>query len=775
MPMEDTAPGPNVKDPRPGEGPGVLEHLEPVLWWENTTSPTTKGTTPVEQLQTPPAARSCDGCGKSLEGRRPNVKRCSPKCRPTGASHKARNTARTTSTVYNFVGIDGEGVNRPDGAHEYNLLSIGDESLYHDDGSPLGLDEILRFVWSYGINHPKSILIGFFLGYDYSQWLRMLPEERGRMLLTSAGQAARRRRGPNPAPFPVRWNRWEIDLLGNSKRFKVRLIGTSRWVYVMDVAPFFQCSLLKAINPKDWAPGTEICTADEYEAIARGKGARADVTPYGEPVDPETVAYNVLENRILARLMTNLREGFTGFGVKLKRTQWHGPGQAAQTWMDGLDTGHTSDRIREVTPGPVLDAAQGSYFGGWFEIMAHGLVPGVSHEYDINSAYPWIISQLPCLLHGTWRHQQPASGPTLVYGTAVGSDPYIGPMPHRAPSGAVLRPSATRGWFWLHEVEASRRAGLLDAFTEEDRWSYDPCGCTPPFAPIAALYQYRVADGGAIKNTPKGKALKLVYNSAYGKTAQSIGFPKFGNALYASLITAGCRTMILEAIASHPRRSAAVVMVATDGVYFTEPHPGLRLSPTELGAWDHTPRPSLFLFKPGVYWAAQRVGGDVASHGVTIKSRGVPAAGLAAAIGEIEHRFDGLGITPPVDAMLWPTVLIDVQFAVTSPRAALHRNAWEAAGEIVRHGTNLQSSAPHKKRAPWRPTIDPGDGTMRTRPWSNVAQRNGRRNPMADKATGGLDSKPYDRGFGRTDPDTPDGPAAMLLAELLDLTMIEWD
>jgi hypothetical protein len=97
-----------------------------------------------------------------------------------------------------------------------------------------------------------------------------------------------------------------------------------------------------------------------------------------------------------------------------------------------------------------------------------------------------------------------------------------------------------------------------------------PCDHEPPLRHLEGLYQPRFGIG---KDTPEGKAFKLVYNSVYGKFAQSVGEPVYGNPAYASLITRGCRTRILDAIATHPRRSAAVAMMATGGVYFLTPHP----------------------------------------------------------------------------------------------------------------------------------------------------------------------------------------------------------
>ena len=46
-----------------------------------------------------------------------------------------------------------------------------------------------------------------------------------------------------------------------------------------------------------------------------------------------------------------------------------------------------------------MEAARMTYYGGWFETFVNGVIPGTSYAYDINSAYPYAISTLPCLLH----------------------------------------------------------------------------------------------------------------------------------------------------------------------------------------------------------------------------------------------------------------------------------------------------------------------------------------------------------------------------------------
>ena len=154
---------------------------------------------------------------------------------------------------------------------------------------------------------------------------------------------------------------------------------------------------------------------------------------------------------------------------------------------------------------------------------------------------------------------------------------------------------------------------------------YEPCDCKPPLRGLAGLYDARLRVG---KDTPTGKAYKLIYNSMYGKLAQSVGNPKFANSIYASLITAGCRTMILNAIATHPGRADDVLMVATDGVYFRSRHNDLAIS-NRLGGWSETRKENLTLFKPGVYWddsARERIHLGKAPN---FKSRGISARDFA--------------------------------------------------------------------------------------------------------------------------------------------------
>jgi len=699
-------------------------------------------------------------CGTEFETINLRKSKCNKDC---GRNSKSRNAARTTKRVLTtFIGVDGEGVTREDGTHDYVLLSVGNESLYREDGAHLHWREIFPFLYEQYQNNTHAAFVGFFLGYDFTQWFRSLPESRARSLLSKAGIAerARKRSGGNPKPFPVYvgdWE-WEIDILG-TKRFKLRpgtgfppntpgIKNGNSWMSICDTGSFFQMSFLNLISGERG----KLLSDTEYAVIEKGKAKRASAK-FGL----DMIRYNILENDVLSRIMEQLNDGFKAIGITLQKEQWFGPGQAAQAWMKKINA-PTGEDVRDRVPESARIAARKSYFGGWFEIFAHGIIPGTSYEYDINSAYPYMIAQLPCLLHGKWTKGEKTAvrnngkSLRLLHGTAHGSNKFVGALPHRTPKGRVLRPQKTSGWYWEHEVNAAMSAGMVDAFDIDEYVDYEPCKCEPPFAEIANLYLERLK---VEKNSPHGKAYKLIYNSAYGKMAQSVGNPTYANPIYASLITAGCRTMILSAIATHPTGLHDLLMVATDGVYFRTPHPSLPLNDETLGMWDSKEKENLTLFMPGIYWDDKARQAIKDEGNPKLKSRGISAVDLARCIELLDDQFTGLSTFAPE----WPSIELPVQFNMTTAVQALARGKWETCGKIVTNGSRTIDSNPFTKRAHSVLHWSADEKIYRSYCWSQ-------QDP--------IESTPYDKLFGDElrafmldEQETPDGSVTVIMGEML--------
>lgn len=810
----------------------------------------------------------CEKCKREFQSQR-IVRYCSKACR-TGATHNARRADKRANHQLVFVGVDGEGVDRPDGKHEYVMLSVGEKTLTNN-GYALTLQQIFTFLWECYTTNPEACYVGFFLGYDFIQWEKLLPHDTARLLLTSKGiseRTSQRKSRLRPHPDPVVWEGWEIDVMAG-RRFKlkphthrrgqyngrctnrtcrvdlgelndgpdiydprgeqafspdlcvletdyrgnpatywkrVRRVLLEKWdsaegnpqpqsgkrigtLYICDTGPFWQTSFLNVINPSSWEGVEPVCTPEEFAIIEKGKADRGTTADYGDTSYlAEMAQYNVLENEILSRVTSRLNEGFSqsDIPIKIPRTDWYGPGRAAQIWMDMLhariadreaveankhldntggirrnEKGLLNADVYMSMPSSFVDAARASYYGGWFEQFMHGHIGDV-WEYDINSAYPFIIASLPCLHTEhphTGRYSRGVGNPPhltenaflLVFGTFRGSDPYIGGLPYRTKQGAILRPHVTRGWYWWHEVEAALRAGLLDSYTIEEWESYISCHCDSPFNPsdigIQRLYEMRLRVG---KNTPQGKSAKLVYNSAYGKTAQSIGSPKYANPVYASLITAGCRTLILDAISTHPERSSAVSMVATDGIYFTSAHPTLALDKERLGAWDFSIKRNMTQLMPGVYWDDATREQIAEGTSPKLKSRGINARDLANEIDNLDRLFaEAHYALGNGENYSWPELEIRVRFLLTSAKSALHRGKWDTAGTVEHDTIRRISSNPGSKRNP-EAYRDSRNGLTRTRPY--------------DRGTT-IDTTPYAKSFGYLqeivslfgDDVTPDG------------------
>lgn len=698
--------------------------------------------------------RECVGCGNAFDTDNFRQTRCRKDC-AREEPHRARAEVRARHDV-EFIGVDGEGVTDDAGNHHYVLLSAGDQS-YHRKGNPLHHDEVFEFLYDQFEANPGAAFVGFFLGYDFTQWIRTLSENRAVMLLSPQGIAARQPKSEHMyQPFMVDVEqRWQIDLLGH-KRFKLRpYVGRDRepapTMYICDAGSYFQTSFLNVIDPKGWPADDYPVSSSDYDVIMEGKSKRATAV-----FDLSMIRYNVTENRVLSQVMGKLNRGFVDAGVRLNKQQWFGPGQAASAWLRD-HCNHTSQLVRESTPLEVLEASIATYYGGWFEIFAHGHCRGDSFEFDLNSAYPYAITRLPCLLHGTWREAGPRdrglSPWTLERVTLTSTQDIVGAAAYRNRDGAISRPRQVTGWYWKFETDALVRAGLARRTHIHKRFTYDPCPCPPPMASVRDLYLQRIALGEEGKNSPQGKAYKLLYNSMYGKFAQSIGNPRFANSIWASAITAMTRTEIVDLIGSHPQGVEDLLMVATDAVFFRSDHPGVSANSTELGAWSRTVRHDLTLMMPGVYWDDKARSALARGDAPKLKSRGISAGALSACIAEIDDRFSSFDPVPG-QVNEWPSVTVPLNFNMITATQAVARHKWDLAGTLVtdpEKNVRRMSSDPTIKRDPLSVFWD--RGVLRTRRWAFSGE-----------------SSPYDRRFGMDqraarddDPWTPDGNISMII------------
>lgn len=476
-----------------------------------------------------------------------------------------------------FIAWDGEGHTTDDGAHHYMLFgaSTGDSVTAWSLSTVDCLDLMLKVERE----NPHAYHVIFAGNYDVNMILRDVDTETLTRLKVR-GKAT--------------WNGYRMEYR-RSKWFRVSKEETSICIY--DVFTFFACSFVSALEQyigKD---------DEDVRRIRDGKAKRAIFTP----ADIEEVrAYWQSELRYLVRLCGTLRSYLRKANITIHR--WHGPGAVASVILKARGF-----RRRDV-PTDVAISAQYAYAGGRFEQFKIGRYIGKVYQYDIRSAYPYAISQLPSLtgewietdepsMFGLYRHDGYAS-----IGTRDVSA--IGALPWRHRNGAIFYPPTVRGFYWGIELRG----------TDTQSWQgYTLAnGNARPFRWISDYYKQRAE--WKRNGEPAQLALKLAMNSIYGKLAQQIGWginedgtlriPTYHQLEYAGYITATTRAMLYRAMMQKPH---AIIACETDGIFTTEP---LDLTIGEgLGEWECKTYDGIMYVQSGVYWALTKDGWQARSRG----------------------------------------------------------------------------------------------------------------------------------------------------------------
>lgn len=526
--------------------------------------------------------------------------------------------------VKTFVGCDGEGMG--DGYdHQYYVWRMGDNQLV--TGDPLKSDELLWFIAQQTHGPIYTIFSG---NYDFTMILRGLPRETTADLLA---RPAREREGGHVRP--TAYGDLRLDYLPH-KRLSVGLAGQPA-IVIHDVFGFLQCSFVKAID--EW----DIGTPDQRSIVVAGKEARGNTNV----LSPSELEYNRVECILLGQLVSKMDDTATSLGITMA------PYEGAGALANSLFRVHNTNPIKrwnkehnDVQPvfASELDPANSGlptwngYYGGRFEITAHGPIDRPVYEYDINSAYPHIIRMLPCLWHGRWVHRNNSARPVTNqdalsqmrdHGRVAighirwrsGSMDAWGPLPHRNRLGNVTFPLTGAGWYWSLEWPDD-----LYTYEVDDIWEWVPSCNHRPFSWVYDRYQQRKAHKAAGR---KGQALQLKYgyNSLYGKFVQSIGRAPWRNSVYGGLITAGCRRILRDAASLSPEN---IVMFATDGIYSLTPL-DLEIG-DDLGQWEADVfDDGLHLVRPGIYFSPD---GEA-----KIKTRGIGKSVVQANADRIKDTF----------------------------------------------------------------------------------------------------------------------------------------
>jgi hypothetical protein len=603
-----------------------------------------------------------------------------------------------------FMGVDGEGGGRNrHGQQHFKLLRAGPYELY--TGRPLSTLQCLEFIASL----PRDcILVGFSVGYDFTQILRDLTPERLARLF------AEKERGQGKSPY-LYFDRFAIDFMpGQYLRvarteivretrdnvvhfWRKKIPGSDRTIW--ETFGFFQSSFLKALQA--WEVGKEHWPTIERNKMDRDKFSR---------MTREIRRYNQIECDLLAEMMEQFRAMCHESGVHPQT--WNGAGKLAAALHKQHKT-ITAKEIAKRVPDGVLVTSSAAFYGGRFETMYAGLLPGPIHEHDIGSAYPAAMPELPCLLHGDWQEmtgkQLHRLGPKalfvaeLTFNHEAPDIPWCG-FPVRLKNGHLLWPRQGAGTYWSTEIRAAERIGASVRY--QRGWRYvQRCQCQACDW-VEPLYNKRISLG---KNK-RGLPLKLGTNSLYGKFVQRVGNSPWKNMVWGSLITATTRARLIDAAASAPY---AVIMFATDAVFSRE-----KLAVPigdELGQWGHETHKSLFIVQPGFYWGAKRP-----------KTRGMPLKELEKHTAKFEAVWRKFMVSvtwsnePPPYVMVPLRLFVGLKLAYARARASTKDERkrlqhFRSAGSWI--DTERRISFEWRRKRAASPTIeDSAPDAVRTEP-----------------------------------------------------------
>lgn len=253
------------------------------------------------------------------------------------------------------------------------------------------------------------------------------------------------------------------------------------------------------------------------------------------------------------------------------------------------------------TPYVINELAYKCYFGGRFEIFQRGLIKNV-HHYDIKSAYPHAMTQLPDLTNGKWFKLRNARD---IFRADMGffkirckvNENYLTPFLLRQVNGLVTCP---RGEITTHVTLSELKVAMTEYDMKVDIISgyvfyankYDE---TTPFNKlIKEMYTIRQKQ----TNTGQKYIYKVLLNAGYGKFAQTKPEPRgLFNPVICAFITGHCRGHLLNAVMDN---KDDIVMLATDGIFTRKKLKHVLLGST-LGDFDYTFHPKLKLIQAGVY------------------------------------------------------------------------------------------------------------------------------------------------------------------------------
>lgn len=492
-------------------------------------------------------------------------------------------------------------------------------------------DSILEFLF----NRKYQGAWNFFwnLGYDASVILKML----GKSLMS---YAQTRRLNFTHGEYKLQY------IPGKC----LRIMKGHKSTLFFDIAQFFSnVSLLMAYQEN-------ICPVDkayvEFKSL-RGQFSRRFYRRHTTAVRNYCIQDCCMTKQLAEKWISLFHKAANFYPAK-----WYSSGYIAEKFLINNDVCFpTFDSL----PYAVQEVAYRSSVGGRFEILKRGFI-GHANLYDINSAYPHKVANLPDLTDGQWINKR-SLHPDAKLGffeieASIPDTKRVPPFPFKA-SGVVIFPSGRfRTYVTLDELRACEDDSYYKIL---DSWQFvpnDPDG-HPYKEFIEELYRKR----RELKDNrdPLQLPIKTIMNSIYGKTGQKVNRVignLFSPVIFAS-ITGSTRAQLYEFVINNGLEDD-VVSFATDSICTTK---DLGLKSGRLGDFSlDKSGDDAYYMQNGIYriqgkWKLRGVGsigGKTVEHVETVEKDGrlylalIPTRSASLRECIIQGRIQDIGKIRPV-------------------------------------------------------------------------------------------------------------------------------
>lgn len=298
------------------------------------------------------------------------------------------------------------------------------------------------------------------------------------------------------------------------------------------------------------------------ESYLAMKDKRAEFSPWFYNHNKKKIRNYCIQDCILTKQLAEKWISLFYNAFSFHPAKWPSSGYLAEKVL--INNGIEFPKFSSI-PFEVQDLAYRSYFGGRFEMLKRGFI-GTAYLYDINSAYPFAITQIPDLTQGKWISRK-SIHPDAKLGffeieSDVPDDTYMPPFPFRA-NGQLIFPS---GKFITYVTLAELQNCHTTWYKIRNSWQFVPSSNTYPYKKfIENLYQKRLElrQNGSPMQLP----IKIILNSIYGKTGQKINriIGNLFNPVIFSFITGFARAQLYRFVVDS-KIERDVVAFATDSI-----------------------------------------------------------------------------------------------------------------------------------------------------------------------------------------------------------------